>query len=609
MRFFGKVFSIILCLIILPAALGCGINAESQIKVNRNIKTEVTPDDFKVFSLELGGLTDEELYNALKDGVENYFISVTIDGVSFPVSGSELGMRFNSELDLSDAADRISKGLLTAEQIEKELVILDDEKLSEEVFIDEYASYLQFLIENAKEDKEAAEAEKKEQQESASAQKADGSQESAADNSMETLSEEELESLEDRLEKVYGQTRAHIEYSTKSRKFVGVDGKAGEAFDFSAAASTFFDSVKKLAPTMECVLPVIESDGEKFEDSELLKAALEKANNYLSIEIIYNFNPPGGNAGQEKINEKNIMNYIYIALNGRDIDIDTDELTVYATSLAAKYSFVDVKEEEIDKDTVNIIRTGWEVGYKKIYDNVLSSLENAKSGTYEAEYQQVNETKKADKDDLYVLVDLTAQMVYLYEGGIVIYSTPCVSGKVSAGNMTHTGTFKIYSKETNRTLKGRNYSSFVKYWMPFDENIGLHDASWRSEFGGDIYVYGGSHGCVNLSRSAAKYIYSKVKVGTKVVVTGGLSSVKGYSGGGSDPVSVNDSTKATTKSNEISVPESSALPSSQTFESSQVPAESPSAPDDPSAQESPGEQSQESSSEDSSSPENEDESE
>ena len=48
--------------------------------------------------------------------------------------------------------------------------------------------------------------------------------------------------------------------------------------------------------------------------------------------------------------------------------------------------------------------------------------------------------------------------------------------------------------------------------MPFDGGIGLHDASWRSEFGSDIYLYNGSHGCVNLPYDAAKIIYENTVV-------------------------------------------------------------------------------------------------
>ena len=47
---------------------------------------------------------------------------------------------------------------------------------------------------------------------------------------------------------------------------------------------------------------------------------------------------------------------------------------------------------------------------------------------------------------------------------------------------------------------------------------GLHDATWRSSFGGDIYKYSGSHGCVNLPPSKAGELYDLISVGTIVII-------------------------------------------------------------------------------------------
>ena len=53
--------------------------------------------------------------------------------------------------------------------------------------------------------------------------------------------------------------------------------------------------------------------------------------------------------------------------------------------------------------------------------------------------------------------------------------------------------------------------------MPFYGNIyGLHDATWRSYFGGTIYEYDGSHGCINMPLSVARRLYETIKVGTMV---------------------------------------------------------------------------------------------
>ena len=57
--------------------------------------------------------------------------------------------------------------------------------------------------------------------------------------------------------------------------------------------------------------------------------------------------------------------------------------------------------------------------------------------------------------------------------------------------------------------------------MPFNGNVGLHDASWRSNFGGEIYVTNGSHGCVNLPTKKAAAIYDIIQKGEAVLVYGG----------------------------------------------------------------------------------------
>ena len=67
-------------------------------------------------------------------------------------------------------------------------------------------------------------------------------------------------------------------------------------------------------------------------------------------------------------------------------------------------------------------------------------------------------------------------------------------------------------------MRGENYASPVTYWMPFCNNVGMHDASWRSSFGGAIYKTSGSHGCINLPKSAAQKIFENIEEGDPVLV-------------------------------------------------------------------------------------------
>lgn len=83
--------------------------------------------------------------------------------------------------------------------------------------------------------------------------------------------------------------------------------------------------------------------------------------------------------------------------------------------------------------------------------------------------------------------------------------------------------FFLTGKTRNAILRGWNdngtrYASPVSFWMPFDGGIGLHDASWRTTFGGEIYIGNGSHGCVNLPKAAAEEIYNNITFDMPIIV-------------------------------------------------------------------------------------------
>ncbi len=127
---------------------------------------------------------------------------------------------------------------------------------------------------------------------------------------------------------------------------------------------------------------------------------------------------------------------------------------------------------------------------------------------------------KGTKDDIgssYVEIDLTNQHLYLFQKGKIVLESDFVSGNMSNGNATPAGVFGLTYKTTDAVLRGADYETPVHYWMPFNGNVGMHDATWRATFGGDIYLTSGSHGCINLPLSKAKEIYSYVSKGFPVI--------------------------------------------------------------------------------------------
>ena len=153
---------------------------------------------------------------------------------------------------------------------------------------------------------------------------------------------------------------------------------------------------------------------------------------------------------------------------------------------------------------------GWYNGKKKISKNKKYAFTRGTSFTYVAKFK-----KKPPAPS--IKISISKQKLWFYRSGKVIYKSNVVTGKRYSHD-TPTGKFSIRGKARNVYLIGPDYKSYVEYWMPIYGDIGLHDASWRWSFGGTIYKYNGSHGCVNLPVKTAKYIYKNAPVGTTVKI-------------------------------------------------------------------------------------------
>lgn len=117
----------------------------------------------------------------------------------------------------------------------------------------------------------------------------------------------------------------------------------------------------------------------------------------------------------------------------------------------------------------------------------------------------------------YVEVDIQGQQMTYYKNGEVLVHTDVVTGLKGVYD-TPAGYYKVQTHSPNAWLTGPDYRVFVKYWVGFYLGYGLHDASWRTIFGGTKYVTDGSHGCVNTPEEAMATIYNDITIGTPVVL-------------------------------------------------------------------------------------------
>ena len=121
----------------------------------------------------------------------------------------------------------------------------------------------------------------------------------------------------------------------------------------------------------------------------------------------------------------------------------------------------------------------------------------------------------AEEYDDIMIVDLDDQHVYCVVGGEVIADSDCVSGDLET-SPTPTGLYDVWYKNSDFYMKDRYYTAYATF---FNDGIAIHDAdAWRDEYGGDIYQWGGSHGCINTPRWFAKIVYNNTQIGTPVYV-------------------------------------------------------------------------------------------
>ena len=218
--------------------------------------------------------------------------------------------------------------------------------------------------------------------------------------------------------------------------------------------------------------------------------------------------------GYRYVDEEHIAECVdqYVADLASAVDVEKETSTFASTNRG----MVEVDNNEY------VIKINQDAEKEKLLEEVLGNTVTQR----EPVYSRKDETQDPTFGGTYVEIDIDNQTVYYYEDGQCLVETPCVTGTVSVPRRsTPTGVFHIYDKQRSRTLYGDiqpdgsyGYASFVNYWMRFCGGCGLHDATWRDSFGGDIYWDSGSHGCVNLPYEAAAQMYEIVEEGTPCIV-------------------------------------------------------------------------------------------
>lgn len=307
---------------------------------------------------------------------------------------------------------------------------------------------------------------------------------------------------------------AYIEAS--GDKYIIVDEVYGEDIDSEKLTVAIKDAMSVLADNLaiddaDCyVKPAVLSTDKSLVDT---CAAL---NNIMAGSITYTI---GG--AKETITAEQKRKWI-IQKDGQ-ISLDEEAIAKYIDSLGKKYNTVGkAKTFACGWDghmvTCPAGTYGWKIDAEAEKTKLIEDLGSGKAVTRNPVYSSKAAGWGANEiGGTFVEVDITHQMAYGHVNGEIVFSGPVVTGSVAGNSQTVIGAFAIYSKQRDRWLNGPTWHDWVSYWMPFYTDYGIHDATWREEFGGDIYLESGSHGCVNMPLYLAQLVYDTFPVGTPVL--------------------------------------------------------------------------------------------
>lgn len=319
-------------------------------------------------------------------------------------------------------------------------------------------------------------------------------------------------------------------YDEEKQTFSLEDGKEGNTLDVKAVYDAVRDAIENQKSEINAEDAGLYELAVLRTDSENAQMILNEACSYLEISLKYVFNKDQ----EEVIDQKQIGPWIYVDDN-LEIQFDRDKVQELVNTYAEEYtsSRVNMDFTTTGGSVISLkVPVGGEtIDNNALFEDIVKCLEEKISGDREVPYTE-NASKIGNNfGGNYVEVDLTNQKLYLYKEGLLVMSSNIVSGSVSEKHMTPTGVYQVYSMEKNVVLRGADYASPVSYWMPFNGGVGFHDATWRSSFGGTIYQYNGSHGCINMPYEKAKTLYNTINTGYYVVVYGGVTYVPGQSSG------------------------------------------------------------------------------
>ena len=258
--------------------------------------------------------------------------------------------------------------------------------------------------------------------------------------------------------------------------------------------------------------------------------------NVSAADILY-----GDADGDGSITASDAASVLQYTLNGKwtglipveycDVDADgyivpdREKVQSYVKKLAETYNTVGQEREFLTYNDRKIVVQGGDYGWvineeaetDELINDILSGTIEVKEPVYSAEAG--SRSSAGDLGLTYIEIDLSNQRLVYYEEGNPVIDTNIISGYPHEINtQTPTGTYAVTAKNAPGTIVDTGVTQSVYYLLEFNHGIPISDATWRTEFGGDVYYWEGTDGGIEVPLEDMDKLYQKASEGTAVVI-------------------------------------------------------------------------------------------
>jgi len=309
---------------------------------------------------------------------------------------------------------------------------------------------------------------------------------------------------------------AHIE--EKNDKFEIVPEEQGNALKTEETSQDIINALVTGKTPIDLEADGCYKEPAVYQNDETLVRNCELINKLTDVVVTYDFDDR-----TETVDKEVIKNWLTTDENGL-YTLDKNQIEAYISELAAKYDTVGTERTFNTYDGREISvgggDYGWKIDQKAETKELLSLIQNGETQVREPIYSHEGLVRKTnDIGYTYIEIDLTAQRMVFYKDGIPTADAQIVSGNPFVPNCaTPTGCYTVGEIKSGCTVNGEDYPSAVNYWIPFNGNLGINDAPWRTAFGEQLYEFEGTHGSICAPSDQVQIIYSNVEKNTPVVI-------------------------------------------------------------------------------------------